>query len=666
MKARASDFVLILKSLFLILVIGIFVNQKVFANNSRQIIHDNEKAKTQKPLQRQDLIGVEAFVDYLVKKGIEQHNLPGVTVSIVKEGKIVLLKGYGFADLNSQVKVSPNETMFRIGSITKTMTAIAVMQLVEQGKLAIDADISEYLSGFEIPKIFNEPITIRSLLSHRAGFEEDDAGNLFVENPSKVFSAEEYLATHIPKRIWSPGLNVSYSNYGFGLLGYLVELKSGMDLATYIEQNIFSTLGMQNTILREPIENNKAFIPMKAALKQQLATGYFRDGKGNNVEKPFEFIGHIAGAGAVSSTAHDMALYMISLMSDNSRLVNPLTSKEMKQRLYNDRPLATGIAYGMFDGKFKGYKQFYHEGGTPTFLSNMVIFPEIHLGIFVSTNVVGSGSHLVETLPNSILNKYYRTKPTKPNINSKLFAEQIGQRSLEDYTGTWLSTRRSYSQLEKLSALNKSVSISNDKQGGIVMTNSGNKLKLKRLKANVFQGESGDAPVFYFYQDDLGNIDRFSASMWSGDFERVSFLQSPFFFYLALALSSLFSLSTLLLSFIRNRKSKRLSVFEKLACYSAGMVLTVVLGFTFMNSGLVFDDYDFNLNFPRIDVKLLLCLVIAIVLTTLAKVAGHPFIWRLSDLRLYYKIHYLVFTISCLNFLYVFWLWNAIGFNYFG
>ncbi|KAF7764955.1 hypothetical protein PCIT_b1066 [Pseudoalteromonas citrea] len=667
------------------LFIGIGLNQPVCASAHPiccgQTVPNNEKPNRQNPLtpasKTQELKGLQKYVDYLINTEIARHNLPGVAVSIVKDDKIILLKGYGFADLNNQIKVDPNDTLFRIASITKTMTAIAVMQLVEQGKLEIDADINDYLSAFKIPNTFNEPITIGALLSHRAGFEQADAGNLFVQNPLEVLSTEQYLATHMPQRIWPPGHLVSYSNYGFALLGYLVELQSGMNLATYMDHAIFSPLGMSYTTLREPIKNNTASTSMPSVLENHLATGYFRNTKGQNIAKPFEFTGHIAGAGAASSTAHNMALYMRTLLKNSSLLVNLDTHEQMKQRLYSDRPLATGITHGMFNDTFKGYQQHHHAGGTYTFSSNMVMFPELQLGVFISTNAVEPQSHLVTSLATAIVNKYYRHQPAKPTAGlkaekqaqphsySQFLSGQITQRHLADYTGTYLTTRRSYTQLEKLSALNGPATISINQQGELVMTNSGHQLRLKRLKENIFQGKSKAAPAFYFYHDDSGNIDRFSASMYSGDYERVSFLQSPLCFYLALALASLLSMSTLLLSAIRHFKSNTLSRAELLACYSAGMILAAVLGFVFMNVTLAVDDYDFLINFPTIEVKLLLSLLIVIVLTTLAKVFCLALVSRLRCLPLLYKVHFWLFTLSCLSFIYVFWIWNAIGFNYF-
>ncbi|WP_052262259.1 serine hydrolase domain-containing protein [Pseudoalteromonas luteoviolacea] len=668
MKATTEFRSVILAVLFGFLVACFFVSHSIHANLASE--RHGQKVVIDASMSKIELTGLEQYVEALIERGIAQHTIPGVTVSIVKDDKIVMLKGYGFSDVSSQKMVNPHTTLFRIGSITKTMTAIAVMQLVEQGKLALDVDINEYLTEFKIPDTFEDPITIAALLSHRAGFEEADAGNLLSGHAEEVLSTSQYLATYMPSRVWPVGYNMSYSNYGFGLLGYLVELKSGLDLATYMEQHIFSPLGMHNTTLREPLGSEAT--SMQRALQAHLATGYFKDTAGRNLAKPFEFIGHIGGAGAVSATAENMALYMRSLLQERRGLVSPLTDSIMKQRLYDDRVLATGVAHGMFEGNIRGYKYYHHSGATLTFSANMIVFPEIQLGIFIASNMVGGAAQLADFLPRAILNKYYKSLPIQIDESPQLGAYNqfmtapIVKRQLEEYTGSWLSTRRSYTQLEKVSALDSSVIISLDAQGQLVMRRLGShtKFALKRLKENVFQAQSDQGSIFYFYPDSSGEITRFSASMWSGDYERVSLFHSPFFFYFVLILASLLSLSTLLLTSLQKRRAKTLHVFKKVTRIVAGLLLLTVIGFIFMNSGLVLDEYNFLINFPTLEVKLLLYLVLVIALLTLVKVVGLAYIWRHEESGMLYKIHYSMFTLSCFSFLYVFWVWNAIGFNY--
>src|SRR5256885_12202945 len=161
---------------------------------------------------KQDL---EPFLDGLIPSQLRTRNLAGAVVSVVKDGQVLLQKGYGYADLEAKKPVLPDQTLFRPGSISKLFTATAVMQLVEQGKLDLDRDVNDYID-FAIPKTYPDPVTLRRLLTHTAGFQET-LKNLFVAHESDLKPVGVYLANQLPSRIFPPGKTPSYSNYGFTL-----------------------------------------------------------------------------------------------------------------------------------------------------------------------------------------------------------------------------------------------------------------------------------------------------------------------------------------------------------------------------------------------------------------------------------------------------------------
>lgn len=608
------------------------------------------------------MVGLDYFVDSMVIKAMKEQSLPGATISVVKNGQIIFLKGYGFSNVENRIPVDPEKSMFRIGSITKTMIALAIMQLVENGHLDLNTDINNYLTEFKIPNEFNKPITLKALLSHRAGFEDSVAGHLFVSDASKVLSPDKYLATYMPQRVREPGLASAYSNYGFGLMGYIVEQVSGMDLATYMEVNLFTPLGMEYTSIREPLNKNSFTQPISNQQKAWLATGYIKDSSGQLESKPFDFISHIAGAGAISSSARDMALYMITRLDNDSysggRLVNERTTKYMKTRLYDDRPLTTGIAHATFDSSFMGYKQYSHVGQTSTFSSNMVMFPELKLGVFISTNVVDSGTGLVASLPTSIFQHFYQRKETRWQGLPAIDESQI-----QKYTGLWMASRRSYTQIEKLGAIVQVVETSINSNGELIMTSPWGSIKLHEIGHGVFQQPFNDSPVYYFYEDDNGTPVRFSAT--ASDFERISFIQSPNVFFLMLVLASFFSLSTLFVSWRRRSKGKKLRLLDNVGVLMSVTILAVVSIFAVIYLEMVHDQYSILHDFPLTSVKLLLWLVLIIATTTTVKLLGLPFIWKHPNIKLPHKLHYSFFTLSCLGLLFVFWVWNVIGFNYF-
>ncbi len=183
---------------------------------------------------------VEAFLDGIVPLQLEHDDIAGATISIVKDGKLLLAKGYGYADIEKKKPVSAEETLFRPGSVSKLFTWTAVMQLVEQGKLDLDRDVNTYLD-FKIPDAFGRPITLKNLLTHTPGFEEAIKDLFAVGSESPDLG--KYLKTHIPKRIYPPGTVPAYSNYGAALAGYIVERVSGRPFNDYIEESIFKPLG---------------------------------------------------------------------------------------------------------------------------------------------------------------------------------------------------------------------------------------------------------------------------------------------------------------------------------------------------------------------------------------------------------------------------------------
>src|SRR5438132_3132782 len=215
----------------------------------------------------------ETFLDALIPSQLQNRNIAGAVVSVVKDGNVLFQKGYGYADVEAKRPVLPDQTLFRPGSISKLFTATAVMQLVEQGKLDLDRDVNEYLD-FAIPKIYPEPITLRRLLTHTAGFEET-LKDLFVAHESDLKPLRTYLVNQMPARIFQPGKIPSYSNYGFTLAGYIVERVSGEKFERYIENHILKPLPMTNSTFDQPLPPQ---------LASQMSRGYM-----NAAKKPRDF-----------------------------------------------------------------------------------------------------------------------------------------------------------------------------------------------------------------------------------------------------------------------------------------------------------------------------------------------------------------------------------------
>lgn len=318
-----------------------------------------------------------AFFDQLVPKQLAELQIPGAVIAVVKDGRLLLAKGYGMADIERQVAVDPMTTLFRVGSISKLFTWTAVMQLHEQCLLDLDADINQYLD-FAIPATFPEPITMRHLMTHTAGFEDHGFG-LYSRNAETMRTNAEWVAAIVPARIWPVGLYSAYSNYGAALAGYIVERITGMDYDDYVEQHILAPLGMQQTTSRQPLP---------ASLSQNMAAGYFlTDGQPRAGQ--FELVVP-APAGSMSSTAADMARFMAAHLDDGqldgSGILSPAATALMHSRAFSHDSRLPGIAYGFGEMDGANTRIIGHAGDTGLFHSLMALVPAVGLGLFVAYN----------------------------------------------------------------------------------------------------------------------------------------------------------------------------------------------------------------------------------------------------------------------------------------
>src|SRR5918997_375789 len=211
---------------------------------------------------------MEAFLNEELSREMEKHHIAGAAVSVVKDGELFFAKGYGSADLENNIPVDPEQTIFPIGSVTKLFTWTAVMQLAEQGKLDLDADIDKYLD-FRIPDTYPQPITLENLMTHTAGFEDRRFEQLALDADDQV-PTREWLISHMPARIRPPGDVAAYSNYGTALAGDIVARVSGEPYEQYIQEHILNPLDMVHTTARSP---------MPAELREDASVGYtYEDG----------------------------------------------------------------------------------------------------------------------------------------------------------------------------------------------------------------------------------------------------------------------------------------------------------------------------------------------------------------------------------------------------
>ncbi|MEO8011614.1 MAG: serine hydrolase domain-containing protein, partial [Dokdonella sp.] len=194
--------------------------------------------------------GLSAYVDGVVSSFQREHGLAALTVAVVKDDDLLLGRAYGFSDIEGARRAEAETSLFRIGSVSKTFTWTAVMMLVERGLLDLDADLNGYLKQVKVNEAFGQPVTMRQLMHHRAGFE--DSLRLFAVADDDTRSLAELLAEHLPKRVYPPGMRTSYSNWGAGLAAQVVEDVAGEPYGVFLQREILDPLGMRDTTWTPP------------------------------------------------------------------------------------------------------------------------------------------------------------------------------------------------------------------------------------------------------------------------------------------------------------------------------------------------------------------------------------------------------------------------------
>lgn len=318
---------------------------------------------------------LEAFADSFFPAKMEELHIPGVAFIFVENGEIVFAKGYGYADLYKSIPMSADTTLTRIGSVSKVFVGTAVMQLAEQGKLDLDADINQYLTTFQIEDAFDEPVTLAQLLTHTAGFEDPP----YVSNtdPALVRPLGPYLAEWMPARKDPPGATFRYSSHGFALAAYVVEEVSGQPFDQYVTDHIMRPLGMTRSgyLLSPP-------------LPEGLAVGYSYQ-YGTQVPQPVDYDNDYPG-GSIVSTAADMTGFMLAHLQDGcyegTCILRPETVAEM-HRSHAETPYeGQRVAYGFVEGTENGQRLLGHSGAIRGFGSIMDLLPEHNMGYFFSFN----------------------------------------------------------------------------------------------------------------------------------------------------------------------------------------------------------------------------------------------------------------------------------------
>ncbi len=335
---------------------------------------------------------IQSTLEHLDERAVQvinQYALSGLAIGVIQDSHLVYAKGFGLADARTGRPVTP-DTSFRIASISKTFTAIAVMQLWEQGKVGLDDPVNQHLKSYKVlhRDPFAPPVTIRHMLTHTSGIGEVPKvwvgiKEMITNKPDPLLRPGdpipplgEYYEGCLEPEIY-PGQKWAYANHAFGTLGQLIEDVSGEPFPEYMCRHVFEPLGM-----------TKSDFLYSEKVKDTLATGYaFKKGRLQPVD--FYMFPDLA-AGSVFSSVNEMAKYAAALMNgganENGRVLKPETLQMMHTPHYQADPHLGGMGLGFFWEDLDGHPAVWHGGALDGFNSSLWVAPQDRLAVVVFAN----------------------------------------------------------------------------------------------------------------------------------------------------------------------------------------------------------------------------------------------------------------------------------------
>ncbi len=396
-----------------------------------------------------DSARLAGFMDGMIQAHLDSRHIAGATVSVVRDTNVIFSKGYGYADIERNRKVDPNRTLFRIGSISKLFVWTAIMQLYEQGKVELDVDVNQYLDEIQVPDTYTEPVTLKDLMTHTAGFEDYILG-LFTRDNIALRPLDEILHQQMPARVRPPGRFASYSNHGTGIAASVVEAVSGQSWNEYVEEHILDTLNMNHTTFRQPVP---------PSLPGSLSKGYkFRNGELQ--QQYFEYI-PLAPVGAASSTASDMAKFMITHLQKgsyrNNTLLDSSVAKMMQSPAFRPADNVNSMTYGFMELSQNKTRIIGHGGDTFWFHSLMVLLPRQNAGLFISFNSE-NGGHVKNLVLEEFMDHFYPEKLGGTDF-------YMPPEELSRFEGEYRSLRHPHERFTKIAAVMNPVYIKTTSDG---------------------------------------------------------------------------------------------------------------------------------------------------------------------------------------------------------
>lgn len=468
------------------------------------------------PSRPTSLAQLEPFMDGAIHTAMKAHHIAGASVVVASADGTLFSKGYGFADAKARTPILPERTLFRIASVSKLFIATAVMQLVSEGKLDLDTDVNRYLKDMQVPATFPQPITLKHLLTHTAGFEDRSVGG-WVRETKDLRPLGRYLKEDLPARVRPPGQLAAYSNHGAALAAHIVEQVSAMSWDDYVEQRILKPLGMSHTSFRQPLP---------PSLQADAAKGYRPSGR----VYPPDFL-NLGPAGCGVAAADDIARFMRMHLNfgrlDGTQVLSEATARQMQSVAFRPAPEVNAAAHGFYEMNFNDHHVIGHAGSELGFRSLFMLLPRDGIGLFITFNN-DSGEDALGEIFEAFMDHYFPdSQATKVSPNHET------QASLQRFAGQYSSLRRAHTTYEKLAALvlSSPVVVAPTEEGKLkIFTPGATGMDWVPTGKLTFREEHGPRRRA-FREDGQGRITHLLTGFPGIAYERIGWLDDPAFHF---------------------------------------------------------------------------------------------------------------------------------------
>ena len=625
-----------------------------------------------------DPIEMETFLDAYLAEQMNEHHIPGVVFTMVKDGEVFFSKGYGYANLEAQTPFDPDETLLTTASLGKAFTAVGVLQLNERSMISLDEDVRPYITEFDLHTNFDEALAFANLLTHTDGFEARMIG-VAAQTQDNLLPLGDLIEAYAPSQNYAPGQYMTYGDFAANLSGYLTQEISGVQFEQYMAENILLPLGMDNSTFDQHLSDE---------MHNRLAIGYEYQ-NGHQEPVPFFYIRY-APAGGLRTTAENMNHFMLALLNGGTykgaKIMDEQTVQMMFSQQFAPDPKMAGITYGLFEHFENGQRVLLRDGDGVGTRSRMVLFPEQDMGFFISYN--SGDSNLRLDIVSAIIEHYVPVEDNAP-VPLDGYQERASQfagtyRPLQADTTTFGKSMYFFSQLVEVTATDEGyLSVVSTGMGGdqssVMGGFEGTSLWVE-VEPLYFERVDGQGQLS-FVQDEAGHIvQMISGQGYHSSFGKLPWHESQSFHIVLIELCALLIISMLFSTFvaapigalIRKLRKQPSLTSDPRAAVVARLWAAIVAGmlglFVFRAIGVLYaidavagmPNFVWGISDEIVSAlnSIYLPVLLALPLPIFVGLAWGNRWWKLSS-----RVHYMLVTLAVLAVIWWAQYWNLIGFR---